>query len=443
MAGLGDVGPLSSMVRDEDAAAIGGSDDSGDYAASAAPLSYAGIPGAGEAFQRLIKSNDEARAALARARESIQARKWSRTQALLAASAAFGTPTRTGSFGESLANVANAVRAPLAERDTLEQQKVKDLLGIDTQIAGLDQSTAKAQLDLAALEAQLQNKRALAPNELVLSTDAQGKPILDEKGNRTYKWSSIPDARGQTGFTPGGTTINNNPAQPANKLADAMAEKLGPEYSTMAVAAMKSPQQLMRADEIDALLDKTPYTGKGADWKLAIGKGARAIGLDYAKDDIKNTELLTTKIGQDTLDAIHGSGLGTGQGFTDKDLLFLKGVTGGDIKLDRDTLREVARIHRNIAREVAKKWNHQYDLIEQGRPGTMKALALEKIYLPSEKKSGDEPAADTGANDSQSSGDDENAQTADEIAQGYYSPAGGMNVGQSIDIGKFKVKRVQ
>jgi hypothetical protein len=165
-----------------------------------------------------------------------------------------------------------------------------------------------------------------------------------------------------------------------------MAEKLGPEYATMAMVALKTPQQMLRANEIDQLLDKVPYTGAGANFKLNAGKFARTLGWDFAKDDIKNTELLITKVGQDTLDAIHGSGLGTGQGFTDKDLLFLRGVTGGDITLDRDTLREVARIHRNVARASADRWNEQFDRIEKARPGTMAQLGLEKVYLPKEKE---------------------------------------------------------
>lgn len=445
---IGDLGPLSAMVPDDETAkgALGGSDDAGDYSA-AAPLSYsyAGIPGAGEAFQRMIKSNEEARAALQRARESIAARKWDRAQALLAMSAAFGTPTRTGSFSESLANVANAVRQPLAERQTLERDKTKELLGIDTQIAGLDQSTAKAQLDLAALNAKLTGDRMKTPNELVRSFDASGKPKVDEKGAPVYEYAAPWDARGKEGYARPGTNVNVGNA-PQNKLADVMAEKLGPEYSTMAMVALKAPQQLMRANEIDQLLDKVPYTGAGADWKLKAGKVARVFGWDYAKDDVKNTELLVTKVGQDTLDAIHGSGLGTGQGFTDKDLLFLKGVTGGDIALDGDTLRELARIHRNVARASADRWNHQYDLIEKGRPGTMVQLGLEKIFLPKEKDEGDpqgESAPAAGDTTEPPAGAEE-APTPEEIARGDFAPAGNnLGVGQSARFGKFKVRRVK
>lgn len=436
MAGLGDLGPLSAMANDpeEQQAALGGSDDSADYSGALPAAAYAGIPGAAEAFQGMMKSNSEARAALQRARESIAARKWDRAQALLAMSAAFGQPTRTGSFGESLSNVANAVRGPLAERQAMEQQKQKELLGIDTQVAGLDQSTAKAQLDLAALQAKLNNGLQKTPNEPVRALDAHGNPRSDEKGNPIYEYAAPWDARGKEAYVRPGTAVNINNL-PQNKLADAMAEKLGPEYTNMAMAALKAPQQLMRANEIDSLLDKVPYTGAGAEWKLALGKGARALGFDYAKDDIKNTELLISKIGQDTLDAIHGSGLGTGQGFTDKDLIFLQGVTQGKITLDRDTLREAARIHRSVARAAADKWNHQYDLIEKGRPGTMTQLGLEKIFVPREKE---EPAAAPKTTaDSDAASQDE---SEDETPSGGAPPLG---IGQTADFGKFKVKRVK
>ena len=70
-----------------------------------------------------------------------------------------------------------------------------------------------------------------------------------------------------------------------------------------------------------------------------------------------NTEALIAATGQSTLDAIKGAGLGTGQGFTDKDLKFLQGVAGGTIALTPQTLTELARLQHQAATRSAESWN--------------------------------------------------------------------------------------
>ena len=74
-------------------------------------------------------------------------------------------------------------------------------------------------------------------------------------------------------------------------------------------------------------------------------------------DKIANTEALIAATGQSTLDAIKGAGLGTGQGFTDKDLNFLKGIAGGKIDYKPETLTELARLQHKTAVRSAETWN--------------------------------------------------------------------------------------
>jgi hypothetical protein len=74
-------------------------------------------------------------------------------------------------------------------------------------------------------------------------------------------------------------------------------------------------------------------------------------------EKISNTEKLIAATGQSTLDAIKGAGLGTGQGFTDKDLKFLQGVAGGTINLTPQTLTELASLQHRVATKAAETWN--------------------------------------------------------------------------------------
>lgn len=153
-------------------------------------LSALGIPGAEGALALLIKSNQQAREALQEARAKIAARKYNKAIPLLAVSAALGQPTRSGSSAEGWANAANALIGPLRERDQFQAGQEKELLGIDTQLAGLDQNAATAQMQLAQLRARLQADAAKAGNDI----------IVDAEGNTRF--ASHSDARGQRAYTP-------------------------------------------------------------------------------------------------------------------------------------------------------------------------------------------------------------------------------------------------
>jgi hypothetical protein len=469
MAGLGDLGPLSQAYGGDDEqqkAALGGSDDSGDYNAGAlSTASYAGIPGAAEAFQTMIKGNQEARAALQRARDAIQARKWNRAQALLAMSAAFGQPTRTGSFGESLANVANAVRAPLAERDQLQEQKQKELLGIDTQLAGLDQTTAKAQLDLAALQAKLRNDMLKTPNELVLNVDKDGKPILDEQGKRTYTWAPHPQAVGQVGYTPGGTQLSiDQRAEGAGEKK--MAEALADHYNKLQDAAVfEAPSMRDKLDRMREL-----YTGMGGGkWAPAAADLASIaetfhlhldpkLGAKQAAEALANEFALTLRNPNE--------GAGMPGNLSNSDRIYLKSMVPSlatteegrrlmfetmDKLIDRK--QEIGRLARQYKRDHGGKIDDGlYDMLddyaEKHPLFGKKEAEQDNASGPSASQaiSGAPPPllARPGVTPQEAPADDEEAPTPEEIARGDYAPAQtNLDVGQSARFGKFRVRRVK
>ena len=110
------------------------------------------------------------------------------------------------------------------------------------------------------------------------------------------------------------------------------------------------------ANQTLALLENPQiFTGGAANIKLAIAKALNVVG-DTDAQAIINTEQLIRGTGKATLAAIKNSGLGTGQGFTDKDLKMLQGVEGGTIDLNADTLRAFATAQHNAATAIVKQW---------------------------------------------------------------------------------------
>jgi hypothetical protein len=120
--------------------------------------------------------------------------------------------------------------------------------------------------------------------------------------------------------------------------------------------AEKAPAIYQNALNTEQLLNKGAITGLGAEYKLNLARAFNVAGANN-NEIIKNTEQLVANRGQIVLDSIKASGLGAGQGFTDKDRQFLEKVKGGTIELNSNTLRELARIEKSVAQSAIDAWN--------------------------------------------------------------------------------------
>lgn len=110
-----------------------------------------GLDTARSAYDQLAKSSEQARESLRKARERILARQYDRSHALLALAAGLGAPTRTGAFGESMSNVAQALQGPLQAKMQFETDRDRDLLGVDSGLLDIDRKMADSALRLAEL----------------------------------------------------------------------------------------------------------------------------------------------------------------------------------------------------------------------------------------------------------------------------------------------------
>jgi hypothetical protein len=219
----------------------------------------------------------------------------------------------------------------------------------------------------------------LHPSNVLLGADEKLPTGMRMGANGQPEW--IPGyLEGEGGLRAKGAT--NVSLNTERNLYGTMADAIGKDNVSLYQSAQSAPEAIAGAQRIRDLVAKNPYTGTGAGYKLAIGKAAHAAGLNFADDDTANTEALASETAKATLNAVKASGLGSGQGFTDKDLEFLKGASGGSIALEKPTLLRLADLQERAQRLSIKRWNDTYSRLD---PTQMKNLGMATINQPETK----------------------------------------------------------
>lgn len=174
------------------------------------------------------------------------------------------------------------------------------------------------------------------------------------------------------------------------KYGEAFGGKIADRDVAMLDVAAKAPDLAANANRVLSILSQdNVFTGSAADIKLNM---ARALNLAGAGNDekIANTEMLVSGLARQTLGAVKSSGLGTGQGFTDKDLQFLQDAEGGRITLNAQTIQRLAELSHSAADKSATAWNKRVkEIPKSATEGT--GLSTEPIVVP--KRLGAAPAA--------------------------------------------------
>jgi hypothetical protein len=149
-------------------------------------------------------------------------------------------------------------------------------------------------------------------------------------------------------------------------------------------AAEQAPQLADTSNRISQLLKSGQvFTGTGANIKLQLAKALKVAG-GTENEAIANTETLISSLASQTLANIKSSGLGSGQGFTDKDRDFLQAATAGNITLDNKTLQRLADLSHKSAVASANKWNKRVkEIPENAIEGT--GLSRTPIDVPSKE----------------------------------------------------------
>jgi hypothetical protein len=178
-----------------------------------------------------------------------------------------------------------------------------------------------------------------------------------------------------------GTTVNI-PNFAEKTFAGSMAENQAKKFDTLQTNAEKAPDVLRSAAESKAILKSGKFfSGSPANVQLEMAKMADAFGLGGADTKTKaaNTQTLITNAASGTLDSIAGAGLGTGQGFTDKDLKFLQEAKSFRIDMTDANIARVIDLQERAARASVNRYNERLRTLPQTSINTM---GLSPITLP-------------------------------------------------------------
>ena len=147
-------------------------------------------------------------------------------------------------------------------------------------------------------------------------------------------------------------------------------------------AAERAPDTAANANRILSLLQSGQViTGSAANVKLQMAKFLN-LGGGNDSEAVTNTEILISSLADSTLGAIKSSGLGSGQGFTDKDREFLERAKSGQITYEAASLKRLAELAHKAAGATADKWNNRVKTIPRSAiEGT--GISTEPITVPS------------------------------------------------------------
>ena len=184
--------------------------------------------------------------------------------------------------------------------------------------------------------------------------------------------------------TTGNKTIVLPGERTTNVLSDEFAKGIAAQDLETIKAGEAALGQIEVANNVRDLLQQNPITGTGAPARLALEKGLASAGF-IAGDRASVTENLSANLAKATLSLVKTSGLGSGQGFTDKDREFLEKAAAGKIEMTDKNLRYLADLNdkaarANIARSNAVRARYRELPNFRGMPGMLPNIDLPPAY---------------------------------------------------------------
>jgi hypothetical protein len=245
------------------------------------------------------------------------------------------------------------------------QQKRNRLRGIDSDQARAALRSVDAEIALASREPSYQNVPGVG-----LVDPRTGRvvtPSVEPKASSVREFeafSKMTPAEQETFLrikrTGAASTVTNVKLPPVeNAYSTTFAKNTAEDDIKMLGAARNAPKVAATANRVTELLNKPDiFVGPAATVKLNVARALSVLGADET-ESMRNTERLIAASGQGTLDAIKDANLGTGQGFTEKDLGFLREIAGGRIDLTSANLSTMARLQHRAAELSVKKWQER------------------------------------------------------------------------------------
>jgi hypothetical protein len=178
-----------------------------------------------------------------------------------------------------------------------------------------------------------------------------------------------------------GTTVNI-PNFTEKTFGGQLAENQAKRFDTLQTTAEKAPDTIRAVQQNRAILQSGKFfSGSPANVQLEMAKVADVLGLGGTDTKTKaaNTQTLITNAASSTLDSIAGSGLGAGQGFTDKDLKFLQEAKSFRITMTDENIRRILDLQERAARQSVMRFNDRLKTLPQA---SVQVMGLRPIELP-------------------------------------------------------------
>jgi hypothetical protein len=170
------------------------------------------------------------------------------------------------------------------------------------------------------------------------------------------------EGRDKYGNPAGGSLdINNQQAAFDTELGGGQAKNL----LEGRVAAQDAVQAIRAGEDALKLLYGGMITGAFADWKVGFGKALQATGINFATDEIANTEAFVATRAQEVGRLIKMFGAGTG--LSDADRQYAERAAAGQITLTEESIRKIIALNAKAARNILNAYNSQAGQAEQGQ----------------------------------------------------------------------------
>jgi hypothetical protein len=221
------------------------------------------------------------------------------------------------------------------------------------------------QLKGVAIDNQLINPITAAPmgNRVPKQANPYSDLVVPNPNGGVMPNQTLIDAR-KAIQKAGASNINNtvSGAAPENEYNKVVGKGLGESSLALINSAQAAPESIRSAQAIRNAIKNGAITGTGADFRQSIQKALETAGV-LGEGKAANTQELISSLSKITLAGVKTSGLGAGNGFTDKDLKFLQDGISASFDSTPANLLRVADIAERVAianhtkgNAVAKRW---------------------------------------------------------------------------------------
>jgi hypothetical protein len=211
----------------------------------------------------------------------------------------------------------------------------------------------------------LARKDALLSNPLGTTADTP-----DAKNYQFYAASELAAGRKPMDFEPyqqslkrAGATNNSVVMNGENSFAKGLGEKISGKLVEQRDGALEASDMLRDNTEARKLLKDGVITGTAADYKVSFGKALKLAGINFAEDEIANTEAFAASRAQVVGKIIKLFGAGTGLSDADRD--YATQAAAGKITLNEASIKKILDMSDRASRNVLKRYNKDAKKVQE------------------------------------------------------------------------------